>query len=494
MVAMTDTFDVPQAVQNAAKRGLEMRRKYGRGGLDAQQANKEGVGSGVQRASDLMSGKVSYRTVKRMAAFFSRHRANKDSRMPNGEPGAGMIVWLIWGGNAGDRWSRSVISREEGIKKGSLAALLLFGEYDDDAIDPEPVDAIDPEPILLSTPEVKKALSFTELLRASKPVPTIEIDEDMLVVVAEDYDYSGEVMPLAPPAGAIAPELPALSDAQLEALVNAETDEEAAQIVGEMQKAVVEIDLMQDYVQQEEKDPDAETDPAPEVPPEPQLQVVVSEEEHRAMKKIVKGVLNIPLVERGAAQIGKHIMRGDWAKIDMELVCSYLMDVENKFNAAAVGGSAMLKAIEKAAPKVPEKYLEGLSGRERAKRQKFIQNRVRGKHTGDPYKDMPADKDAKTKPSSYARTNFAAKVREEMTGSSKSDFLSAAAKVSGISRAILDKVYRRGAEAWATGGHRPGASQEAWARARVYSFATGGKTRSTADKDLWQDHLDNKKD
>jgi hypothetical protein len=30
--------------------------------------------------------------------------------------------------------------------------------------------------------------------------------------------------------------------------------------------------------------------------------------------------------------------------------------------------------------------------------------------------------------------------------------------------------------------------KEQWGVARVYSFVMGGKTRSTADKDLWEKH------
>ena len=58
------------------------------------------------------------------------------------------------------------------------------------------------------------------------------------------------------------------------------------------------------------------------------------------------------------------------------------------------------------------------------------------------------------------------------------------AEKSGMPYSILKKVYDRGMAAWKT-GHRPGASQQQWAYARVNSFITGGKTRTTADKDLW---------
>jgi len=55
---------------------------------------------------------------------------------------------------------------------------------------------------------------------------------------------------------------------------------------------------------------------------------------------------------------------------------------------------------------------------------------------------------------------------------------------SGVPYSILKKVYDRGMAAWKT-GHRPGTTPQQWAFARVNSFLTGGKTRTTADKDLW---------
>ena len=55
---------------------------------------------------------------------------------------------------------------------------------------------------------------------------------------------------------------------------------------------------------------------------------------------------------------------------------------------------------------------------------------------------------------------------------------------SGISYGILKKVYDRGIAAYKT-GHRPGASAQQWAFARVNSFITKGKgTWGGADKDL----------
>ncbi len=57
-------------------------------------------------------------------------------------------------------------------------------------------------------------------------------------------------------------------------------------------------------------------------------------------------------------------------------------------------------------------------------------------------------------------------------------------KASGISYGILKQVYDRGMAAWKT-GHRPGATQQQWAFARVNSFISKGSgTWGKADKDL----------
>ncbi len=62
---------------------------------------------------------------------------------------------------------------------------------------------------------------------------------------------------------------------------------------------------------------------------------------------------------------------------------------------------------------------------------------------------------------------------------------------SGIDYSILKKVYDRGMGAYKTnpGSVRPNVtSPQQWAMARVNSFIEGGKTRTTADADLWKQH------
>lgn len=106
----------PQGVQSAAARGLELRRKWKRGGLSNAQASSQGIGSGVQRATNLKNGDaISTSTLRMMRAFFSRHQKNyaPDKREADGGPTAGTIAWLLWGGNAGKAWSNSVLGRIE---------------------------------------------------------------------------------------------------------------------------------------------------------------------------------------------------------------------------------------------------------------------------------------------------------------------------------------------------------------------------------------------
>jgi len=95
----------PITAQNNAKRGLDLREKWGRGGTMV----------GVARARDLSNGAdLSIRTVKRMASF-NRHRQNyqPDKKESDGGPTAGTIAWLLWGGTAGIDWALSISNNEK---------------------------------------------------------------------------------------------------------------------------------------------------------------------------------------------------------------------------------------------------------------------------------------------------------------------------------------------------------------------------------------------
>jgi hypothetical protein len=116
--SVDNTFKVPASVSREAQKGLELRKKYNRGGLDTKQAGQQGIGSGVKRAADLVSGTVSLKTVKRMKAFFSRHKKNfrPKVKMPDGGPTAGTIAWYLWGGTDGALWAETILSQHS--KKG----------------------------------------------------------------------------------------------------------------------------------------------------------------------------------------------------------------------------------------------------------------------------------------------------------------------------------------------------------------------------------------
>ena len=91
----------------------------------------------------------------------------------------------------------------------------------------------------------------------------------------------------------------------------------------------------------------------------------------------------------------------------------------------------------------------------------------------------------------------------------ESNSMETIAKLSGVKKSILQKVFQRGIGAYKTNiesvrlksgkkdysvrDPKRKMSPERWAYARVYSFVGGGKTQSTADKDLWEKHLKSKK-
>lgn len=112
-------FSPPAGVRSAAKRGLELRSKFGRGGTSV----------GIARARDLSNGKsVSPSTIRRMHSFFARHAVDKRPGWSNpSKPSNGYIAHLLWGGDAGRAWAskvdRQLDARER--KKSYSAPMLM---------------------------------------------------------------------------------------------------------------------------------------------------------------------------------------------------------------------------------------------------------------------------------------------------------------------------------------------------------------------------------
>ena len=99
---MAETFTPTDAMAANARRGLELRDKYNRGGTAV----------GIARARDIANKKnLSESTVLRMHSFFSRHEVDKKGKgWSQGEPGYpsnGLIAWLLWGGDSGKSWAET---------------------------------------------------------------------------------------------------------------------------------------------------------------------------------------------------------------------------------------------------------------------------------------------------------------------------------------------------------------------------------------------------
>lgn len=104
-----DGYKPSQGMVSEARKGLEWRQEYGRGGTEV----------GVARARDIVNGRnLSESTVKRMFSFFSRHEVDKQGQGfkpgQDGYPSAGRIAWALWGGDAGFSWSRKIVNSLKG--------------------------------------------------------------------------------------------------------------------------------------------------------------------------------------------------------------------------------------------------------------------------------------------------------------------------------------------------------------------------------------------
>ena len=89
----------PAAVAANARKGLELRKRFGRGGTDV----------GVHRAEGLAArAPVPEEDIAHIASYFARHEVDKDTHThkwgDDADPSAGYIAWLLWGGEEGKAW------------------------------------------------------------------------------------------------------------------------------------------------------------------------------------------------------------------------------------------------------------------------------------------------------------------------------------------------------------------------------------------------------
>jgi len=130
--AESDIDTVPtDSMVAEAKRGLEWRKEFNRGGTRV----------GATRANQIINKvKLSPSTVRRMFSFFSRHESDKTGqgfdRGEEGYPSRGRIAWALWGGDAGFSWSRAKVKQldrerdkffEEELEEKQLTAAVKKG-------------------------------------------------------------------------------------------------------------------------------------------------------------------------------------------------------------------------------------------------------------------------------------------------------------------------------------------------------------------------------
>lgn len=99
----SETFKPTEEMAREAKKGLEWRKEYGRGGTAV----------GVKRANQLVNREnLSLNTVKRMYSYFARHEVDKQAegfrQGEKGYPSNGKIAYCLWGGDAGRIWSTNI--------------------------------------------------------------------------------------------------------------------------------------------------------------------------------------------------------------------------------------------------------------------------------------------------------------------------------------------------------------------------------------------------
>ena len=97
---MTERFTPTQKMAAAARKGLKLRERFGRGGTEV----------GVRRAEQLVAQQpLDADDVTSMHSYFARHAVDKDTHSHewgnDDDPSAGYIAWLLWGGDAGKEWA-----------------------------------------------------------------------------------------------------------------------------------------------------------------------------------------------------------------------------------------------------------------------------------------------------------------------------------------------------------------------------------------------------
>jgi DNA-binding ferritin-like protein len=139
-------FKPPKGVADAAAKGLELRQKASpsnRGGLTSEEAGKQGIGSGVQRAVNLKNrDTVSPKVIKQMHGFLSRAEGYSEIADDNKSTpwnDKGYVAWLLWGGDPAKSWVDKIIGQMEAAdeKEKAKKAHLIVTASENEPTNPD---------------------------------------------------------------------------------------------------------------------------------------------------------------------------------------------------------------------------------------------------------------------------------------------------------------------------------------------------------------------
>ena len=118
-------YTIPKGVQAEAKRALEWRKEFKRGGTPV----------GMNTARTLArGGQIGIEKIRHIAKYFPRHEIDKKAKGyepgEEGFPSRGRIAWALWGGDAAWRWSKAIVERENkrAITSGGYPGIDLFDD------------------------------------------------------------------------------------------------------------------------------------------------------------------------------------------------------------------------------------------------------------------------------------------------------------------------------------------------------------------------------
>ncbi len=85
---------IPKSVADAACKGYNLRKVWGRGGTSVGEATARMLATREE---------IPLKKVLHIAKYFPRHAG--DNLQQKNPPSNGYIAWLLWGGDPGRRWA-----------------------------------------------------------------------------------------------------------------------------------------------------------------------------------------------------------------------------------------------------------------------------------------------------------------------------------------------------------------------------------------------------